>query len=66
VTAVPVTGAAVHAGTDPVAVRVIGHVLAVGGALGTPAALVLAVEKIAPLQDPGYTPTCTAWCSGSS
>ncbi|HEV7826449.1 MAG TPA: vitamin K epoxide reductase family protein [Mycobacteriales bacterium] len=43
----------------PFAARVIGHVLTVAGLVGLVAALVLTVEKIRLLQDPGYTPSCS-------
>lgn len=45
--------------TGPVSVRLLGWVLAVGGAVGLLAAFTLTVEKIALLKDPSYTPSCS-------
>ncbi|WP_430786589.1 vitamin K epoxide reductase family protein [Actinoplanes sp. G11-F43] len=39
--------------------RLVGWILTVGGLLGALAAFVLTVEKIALLQDPSYTPSCS-------
>ncbi|MFB6395062.1 vitamin K epoxide reductase family protein [Polymorphospora sp. 2-325] len=39
--------------------RIIGWTLTIGGLVGALAAFVLTVEKIALLQDPAYTPTCS-------
>jgi uncharacterized membrane protein len=39
--------------------RLLPWILAVGGAIGLAAALVLTVEKIALLRDPGYVPSCS-------
>ncbi|MDI6104653.1 vitamin K epoxide reductase family protein [Actinoplanes sp. NEAU-A12] len=39
--------------------RLIGWILAVGGLVGTLAAFVLMVEKVALLKDPAYTPSCS-------
>jgi uncharacterized membrane protein len=39
--------------------RVIGWVLAIGGAAGSMAAFILVVEKVALLEDPAYIPCCS-------
>lgn len=44
---------------SPISDRLVGWVLSVGGLLGGVAAFVLAVEKIALLRDPDYTPSCS-------
>ncbi|MDG9675810.1 vitamin K epoxide reductase family protein [Micromonospora sp. DH14] len=43
----------------PFAARIIGWVLAVGGAIGAAAALTLTIEKINVLTDPSYRPSCS-------
>ena len=43
----------------PFPVRAVPWVLTVGGAIGLLAAFVLAVEKIALLEDPDYVPSCS-------
>ncbi|MEU6077941.1 vitamin K epoxide reductase family protein [Micromonospora sp. NPDC047074] len=55
------SAAAQHApgDTSTLSDRVIGWTLTIGGIVGALAAFVLAVEKIALLEDPGYTPTCS-------
>ncbi|WFE53129.1 vitamin K epoxide reductase family protein [Micromonospora sp. WMMD1155] len=44
---------------EPFAARIIGWVLAVGGAIGAAAALTLTIEKINLLTDPSYRPSCS-------
>ncbi|MDG4782387.1 vitamin K epoxide reductase family protein [Micromonospora sp. WMMD961] len=44
---------------EPFAARIIGWVLAIGGAIGAAAALTLTIEKINVLTDPSYRPSCS-------
>lgn len=46
-------------GVVPVGQRMLAVVLTVGGAIGFLAAFTLAVEKIALLKDPSYSPSCS-------
>ncbi|ADD44352.1 vitamin K epoxide reductase family protein [Stackebrandtia nassauensis] len=45
--------------TRPVAERTLGLILTIGGVIGLIASWALAVEKIAMLRDPDYTPSCS-------
>ncbi len=48
-----------NATAPPFASRIVGWVLAVGGAAGAAAAFILTVEKIALLRDSAYVPSCS-------
>jgi len=52
-------GATPRAEPEPFPARLLPWLLAGGGAIGLFAALVLIIEKIALLRDPGYVPSCS-------
>ncbi|MGK5448983.1 vitamin K epoxide reductase family protein [Streptomyces radiopugnans] len=61
-TATATPGAAAAEGArpaTPVGQRLVAAVLTIGGAIGLLAAFTLAVEKIALLKDPSYSPSCS-------
>ncbi|MFF5992025.1 vitamin K epoxide reductase family protein [Prauserella flavalba] len=55
----PATEPLVDTGVPPRLRTIVAWVLVIGGVIGTVAALVLTIEKMALLEDPFYQPSCT-------